>query len=171
MEKVTLTIEDFEDKKAQSGKRYTRFKTSDGWMSAFDKGLIDELKSHEGEEIVVQIAVDEDKGFKNLRKFIKVADDEDSDEDEEDEKKPYKKPAAALKESFPVSMMVSYAKDLFVSMAHKISPNENCAEDLMTQCIMLIAKAKTMFENPKLWKEEIVPVIKINNTIVEDEAE
>ena len=37
--KRNLEIEDFEDKKTQGGKRYTRFKTDDGWMSCFDKEI------------------------------------------------------------------------------------------------------------------------------------
>ena len=33
MTKQNVKVEDYEDKKTSAGKRYTRFKTSEGWMS------------------------------------------------------------------------------------------------------------------------------------------
>jgi len=35
MAKTNLEILDFEDKETKAGKKYTRFKTSNGWMSCF----------------------------------------------------------------------------------------------------------------------------------------
>ena len=58
--KTTLTIEDFEDKKYGAGKRYTRFKTSEGWISSFDKEIIEKLKDLEGKSVSVEITTDDD---------------------------------------------------------------------------------------------------------------
>jgi hypothetical protein len=81
MEKKEIIIDDFEDKKSKAGKRYTRFKTQLGWMSAFDKEVIEPLKELEGKKALCEIAIDQEKGFKNIRGFIKeVKASDDSEE-------------------------------------------------------------------------------------------
>jgi hypothetical protein len=75
MEKRTLKIEDYEDKKAKTGTRYTRFKTEDGWMSCFEADVIKPLKELEGKRAIVEVAVDDEKGFKNIRAFHGEAED------------------------------------------------------------------------------------------------
>jgi len=107
MEKVNLEIQDYEDKKSQAGKRYTRFKTNQGWMSAFDKKLIEDLKSNEGKFVIVDMAIDEERGFKNIKKFYGVA--------EANLEEPVKKEVISESKNNHTTMYVSYAKDLIVS--------------------------------------------------------
>jgi hypothetical protein len=115
MSKQNLDIEEFEDKKTKAGKRYTRFKTDDGWMSCFDQKSCEELKQHEGETVSCEIA--EANGFKNIRKYLGVANDdgEDGDDDAEEVKKPSHEPVKSNFNDFPISMKVSYAKDLIIA--------------------------------------------------------
>jgi hypothetical protein len=78
--KANLTIEDFEDKKFGEGARagrYTRFKTSEGWISSFDKPTIEKLKDSEGKNVCVEIATDKNDKEK-ITKFIGMA-EENSD--------------------------------------------------------------------------------------------
>ena len=67
---TTLTINSIEAKTAKSGKEYFSVVTTAGNMTVFDKPIIDELKKNIGKEIVLE--VEESKGFKNIRAFIKV---------------------------------------------------------------------------------------------------
>jgi hypothetical protein len=153
MTKENLEILEFEDKKTNAGKRYARFKTSDGWMSCFDKKSIEELKEHEGKTARCEIS--EQNGFKNIRKFL------GKDDDEEEEKKPAKKEVRV--ESKPAfnqaSMYVSYAKDLFLGIMGK---KENTPEpEIMKLCIDLVLQAKDAFENK--------PQTKVKKEIPEEE--
>jgi len=135
-EKMNLTIEDFEDKKAQTGKRYTRFKTDQGWMSAFDAKTIEALKECEGKEVCCEIAIDEEKGFKNIRKFL-------GEPQKSENKASVKEDAPRARES-PASMWASYAKDVFL---HLQSPGTDAnATKNMETAIGLIKQAKTAFE-------------------------
>ena len=117
MTKQNLEILEFEDKKTTAGKRYTRFKTDEGWMSCFDKKSCEALKDKEGETVSVDVA--EANGVKNIRKYLGNAKESDDDEEEsEEEEKPAKKEAVVQKtfsKETPKSMLVSYAKDLLVA--------------------------------------------------------
>jgi hypothetical protein len=147
-QKVNIEIEDFEDKKSQNGKRYTRFKTNDGWMSAFEKDIIDALKENEGEIVSVEIAIDEEKGFKNIRKFIGKA-------DKIEVVKPLKfdkiesKPNVVAKDT--TTMYVSYAKDIFCRLMEtdgKEKPKSwQDIDGEMTKAINLVKQAKYAFEH------------------------
>jgi len=112
MTKQNLEILEFEDKKTKAGKRYTRFKTDQGWMSCFDSKSIESLKENEGQTVSVDIMESGD--FKNIKKFLGDASDEEESEDNEPvkEKKASNVPVMNKFDSFPVSMKVSYAKDL-----------------------------------------------------------
>jgi hypothetical protein len=146
-QKINIEIEDFEDKKSQNGKRYTRFKTSQGWMSAFEKDIIDALKEREGEIVCVEIAVDEEKGFKNIRKFI--GDAQEEDELDPTPTKPSNFGKAQQETKVPVvrdntTMYVSYAKDIFCKLVE--NAKESTAQDLMGISIALVKQARTEFE-------------------------
>jgi len=75
LETLNLRIESHEDKTAKTGKDYTRFKTSAGWMSVFEEDIIKALKENEGKIVNVDIATDSEKGFKNIRKFNRIVKD------------------------------------------------------------------------------------------------
>ena len=62
----TIKIEDYEDKKTKTGNRYTKFKTSEGYMACFDKDVAEAAKKYEGKEVNVEIKQQGD--FKNLTK-------------------------------------------------------------------------------------------------------
>ena len=113
--KQNLEILEFEDKKTQAGKRYTRFKTNEGWMSCFDKKSCEDLKEQEGN--TVSCDVTEQNGFNNIKKFLgERSEDEETESNEpSQEKKSGSVPVMGKSESFPVSMKVSYAKDLIVA--------------------------------------------------------
>lgn len=169
MTKQNLEILEFEDKKTQAGKRYTRFKTSEGWMSCFDKKSCEDLKEQEGN--TVSCDVTEQNGFKNIKKFLGGAgDSEESEENEPSEKKSSKfegqKPSN--QSGFPLSMKVSYAKDIFLEMLRidAAEKKEYNASELMQAAIDRIKQAEEAFtpkiEAPKVkrnFKKEIIMLL------------
>ena len=74
MTKQNLKILKHEDKTGQNGKDYTRFQTSNGWMSVFESDIIKQLKDHEGKTVSVETASSEKDGrtFHNIRGFYEV---------------------------------------------------------------------------------------------------
>jgi len=141
MEKVNLKIEDFEDKKAQSGKRYTRFKTDQGWMSVFEKDLIEKLKDLEGQYVSVGVAVDKEKGFKNIRALYGVTEEKI----EEQTKEPVKKPQGSFGQ---VTMYTSYCKDVYIALEEGQQNIEikQASTNLMKEAIKLVKQAREAFE-------------------------
>ena len=146
--KTNLTVEDFEDKKYGSGKRYTRFKTSEGWISSFDKKTIESLKDAGGDEVSVEIVTGDDDREK-ITKFFGDAEESDDDEasDEEIDKTP-KKPKEAFSgiDYNPTTMYVSYAKDVFCA----IQATEQASDDLiqdMKVAVDLVKQAHKGFTN------------------------
>jgi len=142
-EKVNLKIEDFEDKKTKADKRYTRFKTSDGWMSAFGVDTIENLKQNVGKMVCVEIAVDAESGFKNLRKFIGIA-SENAEVKNGIVNAHVERPGETLtlKGNGNSSMFVSYAKDLYIARAPTYNGEP---QELMQICIDLVKQAKEAF--------------------------
>ena len=129
--KKNLEILDFEDKKTQAGKRYTRFKTSEGWMSCFDTKSCDALKNLEGKKASVEIV---DSGeFKNLKKCYGEADEQDDDAGEVEVEKPQ------AKSNGHATMYTSYAKDIFIA-------GQNQEGFTMDMAIKLVKQAKEAFE-------------------------
>ncbi len=148
--KTNLTVEDFEDKKYGAGKRYTRFNTSEGWISSFDKKTIEKLKDSVNKEVSVEIMTGDDDREK-ITKFFGEA--EDSDEDSEDEaidKKPVKpKEAFSGIDYNPTTMYVSYAKDVFgILWSENLKLEEPSNEGaIMKLSCDLIKKAHKEFTN------------------------
>jgi hypothetical protein len=151
MEKVNLEIIDFEDKKTKAGKRFTRFNTDQGWMSCFDAKACEALKEIQpGVKVCVEIAVDEEKGFKNIRGISKGSADTQPKTQPEAKKEPTMAPIANKPAFNQASMYVAYAKDVFVTLYDNKSMEEGKepvdADILMTAAIDLIKQAKTAFE-------------------------
>jgi hypothetical protein len=148
MEKTNLEILDFEDKKSEGGRRYTRFKTSQGWMSAFDKETIEKLKECEGKSASVTIAVDEEKGFKNIRKFHGVAEATAKKPDEEVTEIKVEKIVTENKKNPQATMWESYAKDIFIASLNNSKEilNEESAKRIMSHVIEIVKLAKKEFE-------------------------
>lgn len=149
-QKVTIEIEDFEDKKSANGKRYSRFKTSQGWMSAFEADIIEELKKAEKEKmpVIVEIAIDEEKGFKNIRKFLGISNVAPTSETTESKEVVWKKPVV-VKDT--TTMYVSYSKDVFLALLEiEMAKEETKRLDygtLMSVACALVKTAKLSFEN------------------------
>ena len=74
MVKTNITITSHEDKTSQGGKDYTRFQTNLGWMSCFEKDVIDNCKANENKVISLETAesVKDGKTFHNIRGFYEV---------------------------------------------------------------------------------------------------
>ena len=137
-EKNDLEILDFEDKKTNDGKRYTRFKTSKGWMSCFDKIAIDKLKENEGKRVTVETSQKGD--FFNIRKFVGIA--KSPQNEAQDHHEPQKGRDMT-------SMYVSYAKDLFLGFLEKYKDIPTFKESIamMQNCTKLVKVSKdTMAE-------------------------
>lgn len=112
MTKQNLEIIDFEDKKTQGGKRYTRFKTDQGWMSCFDTASCDELKKFEGKTASVETAQSGE--FSNIKKCFGAGDGDSEDKKEVEVERPQAK--SKMPTGFnQTAMYVSYAKDLVVA--------------------------------------------------------
>jgi hypothetical protein len=112
--KKCIEILDFEDKETQAGKKYVRFKTSEGWMSCFDANSFNELKKVIGKKANCEII---EKGeFKNIKKFLETVD--------EDSVETVKIGENSGKTEFPNSMKVAYAKDVFCAVCSRISQAE-----------------------------------------------
>ncbi len=136
MEKRNLEILNYEDKKTQTGKKFVRFQTSEGWMSSWDTKTSDALKEHVDETVCISVTPEDSKGFTNILKYLGPA--------SEGEEKPSK---SAAKPSGHATMYVSYAKDVFCALAlnYKGTPEQN-GMDLMNHAIKLVKTAKEEFE-------------------------
>ena len=128
-EEITTKLLEFEDKTANSGKVYTRFNTALGWMSCFEKETIDELKKNIGKTMLLGVATDPEKGFKNIRKCALAKQE---------------KPAEVITltgNGRNQTMWASYAKDIFVKAMDKREPSTA----LMTECINFIKQTQIAF--------------------------
>jgi hypothetical protein len=168
MVKTKLKIIKHEAKTSKGGKDYTRFQTSNGWMSAFDDDTIEDLKAAEGRIVSVEVAESEKDGrsFSNIRKFYGIiagkeeldqAIKETDDFLEEVEKvlpKNFAKPTAekviaeAKKSVYtPTSMYVSYAKDIFNEIIqHPLNKEMTNLSQVMDIAINLVKQAHKAFE-------------------------
>ena len=134
--KKNLEIQDFEDKKTKAGKRFTRFKTNDGWMSCFDSDEIAKLKEYEGKWASVETK--ESGEFQNISKCYGAV----AEEDKIETAKPGEFKAA--KSTAPASMYVSYAKDIFICLEKALTDKNG--PEIMEQAITLVKQAKEAFE-------------------------
>ena len=145
--KKNLEINDFEDKKTTKGKRYTRFNTSEGWMSCFDSIACEELKKLESKSADVEViespnANRPDQPFMNISKCYGESD-----------KVVTERPGEVVPQETKVkesrlpnhkTMYVSYAKDIFCVLYQKEA--EEHPEVLMKICTNLVKQAKEAFE-------------------------
>ena len=145
MEKEILEILEFEDKKTQAGKDYVRFKTSQGWISCFDKTSCEELKKLcPG---FADVELKQVGNFKNIVKFCGKGEGGDVVVE-----KVGKVAQITSNQGFPASMKVAYAKDVFCAVCTRISQAEFDAMDektrlaLMDLSIKVVEKAIKAFE-------------------------
>ena len=86
MTKQNIVVEDYEDKKTQAGARYTRFKTSNGWMSCFVAKEAEALKQYEGKEASVEIK--QAGKFSNIERVYGPADNQTEDQEQIEVQRP-----------------------------------------------------------------------------------
>ena len=144
--KKNLEILDFEDKKTQSGKRYTRFKTSDGWMSCFDSVSNELLKKFEGKTACVEVI--ESGEFSNIRKCYGAAEEigEVINVENGNLSVPVVKMSSnSVSINKSATMYVSYAKDVFLGI---VKPDLAVDElkNVMKAAVQLVKMAKEAFE-------------------------
>jgi len=124
--KKILEILDFEDKKTNAGKLYVRFKTSEGWMSCFDKKSNEELKKLKDKSANCEISESGD--FKNIKKFLSESSGIENENIETEKpgvpQETKVSNVSSVKSDFPQSMKVAYAKDVFCAMCSRISQAE-----------------------------------------------
>ena len=165
MTKTNLEILEFEDKKTQAGKRYTRFKTNEGWMSCFDKKSCEDLKEQEGNTVSCEVT--EQNGFKNIKKFLGEAGESEESEDKEPAQEK-KSSSVAVKPAFnQASMYASYAKDIFCILAQGNDKEGHNPKETMELSINLVKQAKEAFEDKPIeppkpkrnFKKEIVMLL------------
>ena len=151
-EKVNLQIKAYEDKVARTGKSYTRFNTNIGWVSVFEKEIIEKLKIGVGQTASVELAVDEDKGFKNIRQLYGWDKDGITNQKPQDEAAygysgtlNVTRTSETASSSRDVMMQVSYAKDIFCELLKSEHEMKIEDEHLMKIAIELVKQAREAF--------------------------
>jgi|25BtaG_2_1085352.scaffolds.fasta_scaffold11727_1 cupin superfamily acireductone dioxygenase involved in methionine salvage len=147
MEKELKIIE-VELKESKEGRAYHRFKTSEGWMSCFEKDVVDDLKQAIGGYALVEVA--ERGNFKNIVKIVPR--DPRYSEESENYKATHKEhpqvtKARALIDDKP-SFYVSYAKDVFIALCNRKwsdDPKLDNTKEMMQEAIDLIKQARKAF--------------------------
>lgn len=143
-EKVNLLIESHEEKVKKAGGNYTRFKTSDGWMSCFESEVSKKLKELEGQTVCVEISTTEkDDGtvFKNIKSIRtgEVVVEKVGEVPQETKVSPTNR---------NTTMYVSYAKDLCAVMMQIDSQEPKQIRKplmVMTEAIALVKQAQKAF--------------------------
>jgi len=152
--KTQIKIKSHEDKTSKEGKDYTRFNTSQGWVSAFDSEIIEELKKGEGRTVSVELATSEDGKFKNIRKFYGLVapgleELKQANKETEELIAEVIKPNSMGRSAYnPTSMYVSYAKDIFcASLKDNAAPlTIEQSKMLMNAAVELVKQAHKAFE-------------------------
>ena len=130
-EKKVLEILDFEDKTTNAGKEYTRFKTSEGWMSCFNNKTIPAIKKLVGK--IVSVEVKKAGSFQNIEKLV------------EEVKNGTEKVEEVKVKTNNKEMYVSYAKDVFCAVITRISQakfDEMTTEDILSLVDLSIKAVK-----------------------------
>ena len=141
---INTKIYEIEEKTAKNGRRYHRVKTDDGWLSVFEKDIIEELRDYVGG--MCNIAIAERGDFKNIIGI--VSDSVNMPPTTESRPKPKIEPLIAFEKPADkgTSFYVSYAKDIFIALAG-LTANQDVANHnlIMVQAIELVKQAKDSF--------------------------
>jgi len=143
--KKNLEILDYEDKKTQAGKRYVRFKTSEGWLSCFDSVSNEELKKYEGRIACVEVV--ESGEFKNIKKCLGAPQEGAGGVNLEVEEQVEVVKMPPINKS--ATMYASYAKDVFCALSEinnkEVEPKRKI-DDVIQQSIEVVKAFKEAFE-------------------------
>ncbi|MCK9371346.1 hypothetical protein M0R04_15640 [Candidatus Dojkabacteria bacterium] len=128
------------DKASSAGRKYFQIETDKGNFSCFEFDIITELKKHFGQKVEVEIAVN-DRGFKNLRKFIRSIDTIKA------APVTVNKEIVEARSMKDTSIYTSYAKDILIALISKSEKLDGLkTEPLMEVAINLVNKAKESFK-------------------------
>jgi len=132
------TIKGMQEKESKAGRLYKSFQTDEGNMTCFEDDVVKELQKHVGKRVKIEIS--ENKGFKNIKKFL----GEITEEKVEADKPNSFEEARKAKD---ICVYTSYAKDLFIACISKRTESlkEGEAKQIMTSCIELVKQAKEAF--------------------------
>jgi hypothetical protein len=137
-----IEIKGIETKDSKTGMKYFSILTEQGAVTCFEKAITDELKKNIGNHVKVEIATNE-RGFRNVRKFLGLATAEES--------KTVETPAkvdvfAEARQEKNKSCYVSYAKDIFMELIKSKLPEEP-EQAVMLRAIKLVKMAIQSFED------------------------
>ena len=142
MTKENLDVIEWEAKVTKDGsKNYFRFRTDQGWMSCFDKTVIEELRKYIGKTVSCEVSESLDGQFRNIVGFNNAIQTMPRQPEIEVKQKVIDNSITPRRGDFPLSMQVSYAKDIFM---HINSDKENYEAD-MNKAISLIKQAMIRF--------------------------
>ena len=136
LETKELHITGCEDREAETGAKYTRFKTNLGNMNAFDKEVIDELKKNIGKVVKVKVATNDK--WKNIREYVGVSEDQAIPE----EAVPLKGVDKPRVPDGNATMWGSYVKDIFIALVNE----KVLIDDAKREAIEAMLAAKEAFE-------------------------
>lgn len=148
-----IEIKGIEEKEAQNGRMYHKVKTQHGMMSCFESDVVKSLKQCDLDSMNAKVeVVENDKGFKNIRKFIEaVSETAPIDKTPQVPGEFFKKkesPSGREESSSPsreATMYTSYAKDVFIALSAR--PEELEPSKLMQASIDLIKQARDAFSS------------------------
>tara|TARA_R100001530_G_C4289611_1_gene147701 strand:+ start:470 stop:898 length:429 start_codon:yes stop_codon:yes gene_type:complete len=139
---INTKIIEIEEKVAKNGRRYHRVKTNEGWLSVFEKDIVESLRDYVGG--MCNIAIAERGDFKNIIGLVDQGIRVDSKlEQIKQEEQP--KPKQSQNDDKP-SFYVSYAKDLFIALISRPNNNTFDAELEMKLAIDLVKQARESFK-------------------------
>ena len=141
--KTNLELESYEQKLGKTGRPYWSFKTNQGVMNTFDKVLSDKLIENVGKFVDVDVL--EKNGFKNIVIFYGQT---GKAPEEHVHNEPVRPSHDEARKSKDVSMMTSYAKDIFCAMWTIMDHNEKTPEAglVMESAVNLVKNARKAFE-------------------------
>ena len=134
MEKI-LKILKIEKKVSRQGKPFTRYETSEGWMSCFKDEVIAQLESRLMKTCCIEMTENPEKGYKTIVKFV-------SDVEGAVEEINVREVEAKAKDHKNTTMYTSYAKDIFIAIQDKFKEPKIAMEN----AIALVKQAKKEFE-------------------------
>jgi hypothetical protein len=143
---LNTKIYEIEEKTAKNGRRYHRVKTEDGWLSVFEKDIIEELRDYVGG--MCNIAVAERGDFKNIIGIVSDSVNMPPTTESKPKPKTESMPLISKQADKGTSFYVSYAKDIFIAMLDKPEIDtitKETANEFMADAIDLVKQAKASF--------------------------
>ena len=144
--KKNLDILEIEPKLTKDEKKYWRIKTSEGWISCFDKIASAKVKEFLGGIACVEVIQSGD--FSNIKKCYGASEELDQPEEPIETVRPGEVKNSSQGKTMvngkpTTTMYVSYAKDIFVAMNDK---EWNSNKDQMQEAIDVVKQAREAFE-------------------------